>query len=53
MGEVTGDQWAEVVHPDDLEWQQRAYSQNMSARREFHLEYRICPRGPGIPKDAR
>jgi PAS domain S-box-containing protein len=39
--EITGDHWAEVVHPDDLEGQQSAYSQNMRAGREFQLEYRI------------
>jgi PAS domain S-box-containing protein len=38
---LTGENWADVVHPDDLESQSRTYRLEMEARREFQLEYRI------------
>jgi PAS domain S-box-containing protein len=38
---LTGGNWADTVHPDDLECQTRTYREEMEARREFQLEYRI------------
>src|SRR5215813_5926391 len=41
MDELTGDYWAEVVHPEDRERRQSTRSAAMAARQSFQLEYRL------------
>lgn len=36
-----GDQWAAFVHPDDLDRQQRMFSEGIATGRSFQLEYRV------------
>ena len=41
MGQLAGDGWAEVVHPEDLENQRRTSSERMGTREKFQFEYRL------------
>jgi len=39
--ELAGDRWGEVVHPEDLANQRRAWNERMAAREKFQIEYRV------------
>ena len=41
LGELTGDRWHEVIHPDDLQEKYLAYMPVIAAGQEYRVEYRL------------